>query len=749
MKRWLRLFFGLGLIQGPLLDAQPLAVGHEDAQLMQLRANKTTLIRRPEALPYHWEFLGPSAQPREDDASGTGVPIYARTRGCGTGRINYLYAHPGNPRLLWACSPTGGMWYTVDEGMHWKEAGTDRLPVSGVSSVAVNTENPRQWIVSTGDGDDQFTATNGLWYTRNAGRSYVCINGEDPSTALPFYLLESATYIGEVVAHPKRFETILVASTKGLWMCDNVFERTSDFGPLGWLFGRTKFVPKWKRIASAAYYDIEWLNGYGDGETVAAGGEQLSISADGGLTWEHQSMPDLSSIAAYPFRRMTLQYAPSLPGFLHVMITCSEAATMSKLGPAQLFLYDLKMKNWQFIRSMDGAVTNVIPTRARAFEVRPSDARWMACANVQPVNISADGGLRFEKIAKNQMHDDVHHLLWSAGEGALWASHDGGVSVSFDEGITWEPRDNGIGAANVFGIAVGQSKDLRIAYGGYDVGGNYWRDGTWRHVSWGDGFETIVSHADRNIVITSSQNGGLQATFDGQSFNESLRPNAKTEWHTWIRMHPTQHQTIYCAGERLVRSVNLGESWETIFDCKKIDSLAYNAYRFFLSPDHPNTMYVYALTKGAPEKPQLWVTHNLLETEPNQIQWNRIPYVPIEGWIAGIVIDPQNKNGFWVLYPRPEKSGKIWYFDGRRYTDETGAMWSAYAESIVLQAGDEARLYVGTNQGVFTKARNEADWKLLGGLPGVAVKSLAINYATGKIVAGTFGRGIWQAELYR
>jgi hypothetical protein len=175
----------------------------------------------------------------------------------------------------------------------------------------------------------------------------------------------------------------------------------------------------------------------------------------------------------------------------------------------------------------------------------------------------------------------------------------------------------------------------------------------------------------------------------------------------------------------------------------------YNAYRFFLSPDHPQTMYVYVLTKTSLVQPQLWVTHNLLEEDPAKVQWQRIQYVPAEGWIAGLAIDSIDKNKFWLLYTRREQDGKLWYFDGRRYTDETRELSNAYCESIMLQSGADARLYLGSDKGVFTKSRTEREWTLLEGLPGVAIKSLAINYVTGKLVVGTFGRGIWQADLYR
>jgi hypothetical protein len=100
------------------------------------------------------------------------------------------------------------------------------------------------------------------------------------------------------------------------------------------------------------------------------------------------------------------------------------------------------------------------------------------------------------------------------------------------------------------------------------------------------------------------------------------------------------------------------------------------------------------------------------------------------------------------LYTRKERDGKLWYYDGRSYQDQTRELADAYCESMVIESGTNGRLYVGSAHGVYTKSREETQWRLLQGLPGVPIKSLAINYATRKIVAGTFGRGIWQADLY-
>ncbi|MFM7233056.1 MAG: WD40/YVTN/BNR-like repeat-containing protein [Flavobacteriales bacterium] len=715
----------------------------------QLR-NPTTVFLLPEpSQHFDWKCLGPNSMPSEDNQSGTGVPAYARGRGAGTGRINYLYAHRTDASKLWACSPTGGLWYTMNEGVYWHEGGTDALPVSGVSSVAVNEKNPKQWVIATGDGDDQFTATNGLWLTRNRGKKYVCINGDDPSTALPFHLLDTPTFIGEVVSNPIEFNFLIVASSRGLWVCEDVSRKSSDYGPLGWLVGRTKRVPQWKRVAQGVFYDIEWLHSYGKGNVVVAGGDQLWVSEDAGITWAQHALPDLHAIEKFPFRRIVLNYTEFLPGKLYVLITCSERPTQSKSGPAQLYIYDLNSREWEFVRSMEGDAQNIIPTRARAFEV-DSKTTGMACANVQPIMISNDGGRTFDRIEKNQMHDDVHHILQSPSNGRLWASHDGGVSsCEKDDEKHWQSRCDGIGAANVFGIATSQSKDVRLAFGGYDVGGNYYKNGTWRHVSWGDGFECAISAADRNVVFTTSQNGAVTGTLDGQEFNRTLRPNAKTEWHSWIRMHPSMHETVYCSGERLRRSNDLGENWETIFDCTKIDSSLHNAYRFFMAPEFPGTMYVYALNKGSMVQPQLWVTHNVLASNASDIQWRRVSHVPLEGWIASVEIDPADSTKFWLLYQRRETSGKLWYFDGNRFNDVSGAWKDALCESMVLQRGDRSRLYVGSDRGVFTSEAHKNEWLRMAGLPGTQVKSLVINYATNSLIAGTFGRGLWQVGLIK
>jgi hypothetical protein len=55
---------------------------------------------------------------------------------------------------------------------------------------------------------------------------------------------------------------------------------------------------------------------------------------------------------------------------------------------------------------------------------------------------------------------------------------------------------------------------------------------------------------------------------------------------------------------------------------------------------------------------------------------------------------------------------------------------------------------VGTDVGVFTKDNSNPTWEaFMTGLPNVIVNSLSVHYASGKLRAGTYGRGLWETRV--
>lgn len=684
-------------------------------------------------LKWQWQCMGPIEQPAELNPGGKAIPNYAVNRGNGTGRINYLHFHPKDENVVFACSPTGGLWYSENGGDNWIEGGTDRLPISGVSSVAADKKNKRRWWIATGDGDDVFQYTNGVWMTSDKGRNYVQMNGEIGGKKLPFGgEADLNGQISDIAQSPRNSNLILVASNRGLFISNNA-----------------KYVDgiEWEKKVDGWFYDLLFIKSKRKRDDVIfAAGAQLVRSSDQGKSWDIISLPQYEPLQQYPFLRLNVERNPLKEDEIFVVFTCSKEFSQSSLGEGALFVYNYKNDQWKFIRSLKKDMNNVIPTRARAFGVHPINGN-IICGNVQPLYISENSGVDFKKIEKNQMHDDCHHILFSKSGKTVFASHDGGVSKSADGGLTWKTSDKGIGAANIFGVSTSQTESPYFAYGGYDVGGNYFKEGKWYHVSWGDGFESIVHPENPNIVFTTMQNGNILKSVDGNSFEQGTNPiAAKTEWHSWIKMHPVNHNMIFCAGEKFSRSTDLGQTWQTAFNAPKVDKGLYNVYRFFLSEQHPGVAYLYVLDTTR-VMPQIWKTLNITADKVEDIKWEKVKDVPIKGWIMSIQVDPIDPNQFWLLYGINEPKEKFWRFDGTNYYDETANLGWSKCESMILQRGSEGRLYIGSNYGVFTKRKNESKWTLMTGLPGCQIKSLAINYRIGKLVVGTYGRGVWQGDL--
>ena len=66
---------------------------------------------------------------------------------------------------------------------------------------------------------------------------------------------------------------------------------------------------------------------------------------------------------------------------------------------------------------------------------------------------------------------------------------------------------------------------------------------------------------------------------------------------------------------------------------------------------------------------------------------------------------------------------------------------------VLKQNQSEEILFLGTELGVYYKV-GSADWLPLGqDLPNVIINDLEINYTVDKLIAGTYGRGLWEISI--
>jgi hypothetical protein len=129
--------------------------------------------------------------------------------------------------------------------------------------------------------------------------------------------------------------------------------------------------------------------------------------------------------------------------------------------------------------------------------------------------------------------------------------------------------------------------------------------------------------------------------------------------------------------------------------------------------------------------------------------------------ISGIAIDPSDSTG-QTAYITVMGFGTAHVYRttnaGANWTDVSGDLPDAPADSVLVDPDDSKIVYVGTDVGVFVTADVTAGsvlWNLYGpnsgagALPNVPVTRLLAFSANGerKLRASTYGRGVWEAEL--
>ena len=102
-------------------------------------------------------------------------------------------------------------------------------------------------------------------------------------------------------------------------------------------------------------------------------------------------------------------------------------------------------------------------------------------------------------------------------------------------------------------------------------------------------------------------------------------------------------------------------------------------------------------------------------------------------------------------------TSKIWHSTdgGTTWTNETGTgLPNVPAGAVALDNLGQNGVYLGTDAGVFFKRNGFAQWEnFSGGLPNAAIRELDIarkgtNNADRRLVAATFGRGVWRSNLW-
>lgn len=669
-----------------------------------LRYKKKNSQKSPQG---DWHIIGPVYIPQIN----SGQPI-------GMGRVNEVAFHPTNPNVIFIGSPSGGLWRSDNNGQTWNCL-SDNLPTLGVSAIVVDYVNPNIIYIGTGDRDASDAPGLGVMKSTDAGRTWSQANNGMGDVT-----------VAKIIMDPKNNNVLYAATSSGIY-------KTTD-GGVTWV------------LKSSGYYKDIVFKPFEPNIIYASRSGGFYRSENSGDTWKRIFSGLL------PSGREVIGVSKANPNYVYCLLTNQRSFKGLYLSTDS----GLNFTNQSTTPNIMGYQWNGSDDGGQAwydlcFAVDPKNENILYVGGVN-VFKSTDAGKTW-KINSHwvgshapAVHADHHVLKISPINNYLYDGNDGGIYYTNDGGSTWNNVSSGLAISQVYRI--GQSATVKdLVINGYqDNGTSVYENGVWKSVIGGDGMDCLVDYSDSDCRYGELYYGSIKQTTNGTYFhsiagNGILGINEEGDWVTPFILHETDPNTMFIGYENIWRSKNVKSysvSW------KNISSVITNPNHSKIkvveqSPANTNILYF------ARADSKLFRSDNVNSSSPEWKQLGNAPY----SLITDIEADPNNENIVYATFANNriyESTDK-----GDSWTNITGNLPQVSLNCIIYDKNSDQGLYVGTDIGVFYKNAFLKDWVLFNnGFPASArVTDLGIyhdndNPSNSVIRASTYGRGLWESDLY-
>ncbi len=702
--------------EGKLVDVTKYAEAFEAYKILDNQSNTQGIESENGA----WEEVGPIAKPD----NGTGQPN-------GNGRLNAICFHPTDEDIIWVGAASGGLWKTADGGQTWS-SNTDDLASLGVSSIVINPNNTNIMYMGTGDRDAGDAPGRGVFKSTDGGQSWTQSNSGMGNRE-----------VSHMIMHPTNPSYILAATSGGIY-------RTQNAGSTWTLESNTSFFKdiKYKPGSSTVVYATE-----------TSGTAGFYRSTDGGDNWTQIT----SGLPSNP-QRLTIGVSADDPSTIYLL--CS-------IGSAYGGLYKSTNEGLSF--STQSTTPNLMGWAENgsggggqgwydlAIEVDPDDADIVY---VGGVNIwkSVNSGVSWNCVghwvgsswssgySAASVHADQHWFAYSPVNGVLYACNDGGLYYTDDDGATWPEISDGLGIAQIYKIGVSQQTHEFVINGYQDNGTALWDNNLFRTERGGDGMECIIDYSDDNFVYASVYYGNIaRSTNNGYSFGgfAANNTNGITESGAWVTPY------ILDKDDPNIMFIGYKNVWRTT--TAKQGSVSFSAISNGLAGSNSSNMRQLRQSKvdgnrlfAIRSDNKFFRSDNVLSSSPT---WTDLTsYLPVSGTLRDVETDPYDNDILWIAI-----NNQIWKSNngGTSWSNITGSLPNLSYNTIVADPLSNGGLYAGGYAGIYYIDNSLSNWiSFYDDFPdNVQVRELEIyhpqgNWQGSRIRAATYGRGLWESDLY-
>ncbi len=646
-----------------------------------------------------WMNVGPQTVP---DANG--YPNFPQM-----GRLTNFMRFtkvPSDENVLFVSAPNGGIWKSTDNGNTWapKLDFIAGIGVTDMRSASSDANNPGTIYVSTGDYDADHIKSIGVLKSTDFGETFQ-------STGLTFSLADRESTSNLIVIDDN---TVVVGTNQYI-------KKTTDGGAT------------WTNVYTHPYNDAQIGKFHKNGTNIMCadswGG--LMFSSDNGTTWSAIKPEGVS----YERHSVT---ADAATGIFYVQAKSGQISTYNPNATTPS------------LNTLGNATTNYNPQGAYNMALVVKDGLIIS-GGVDGINSDNNGGVWYVTLNNawedntsngSYGHADIHEMGYLDSGYSFWAVNDGGLiymdyPTKSEEKPTVEYKSDGVLITQLYSVAISPQSENHKIMGNQDNDGYSleMKDGTlkWVAALAGDGTCTAIDYTNPNIRYLGSQNGGLIRTdtgfannYDGDAYPPTSGLGAPFVWT--LKMNSTVPTTLYGGFGEVYKTTNKGDSWSNLNSgagqIEYIETFGNNLFVIGANGGRKSTNDGVAWsTLSEPEASAKMNSVTFNQTTPNTV------YVTVRGYVDGSKVFKSTDGG-------------------QTWTNISAGLPNILMKQVVLkQNQSEEILFLGTELGVYYKV-GSADWLPLGqDLPNVIINDLEINYTVDKLIAGTYGRGLWEISI--
>jgi len=679
-----------------------------------------------------------------------------------SGRIADLAVNPDNTAEYYVATAAGHVWKTTNNGISFKPI-FDHYGAYSTSTIKIDPNNHHILWLGTGENNHQrdLGYGNGVYKSTDGGKSWKNMG------------LKESFHIGNIIINPQDSNIVFVAAEGSVWGPggDRGLYKTVDGGKT------------WKRVLKIS--ENTGVNNivmdpknpdilYATSEqrrrhvnTHISGGPESKVykSEDGGETWK-KIMKGLPSV---DIGGMGIAVSPVDNNVVYLIMEAAE----TKSG---FYRSVDKGESWKKMSDYhsSGQYYNEIVCDPKDVDKVYSPQTY--------TRYTEDGGKTWKKLGLKNKHVD-DHAIWIDPNNTkhILIGGDGGVYVTYDGGQTYRHISN-LPVVQFYRVYLDNATPFYNVYGGTQDNNSYGgpsrsiraegvNKSDWVVTVGGDGFWGAVDPENPDIVYSEYQYGNL-FRYDKKSGQRlKIKPvpdkNEKTyrwNWSSPFIISPHHHKRLYIAAERLFKSDDMGNSWQSISPdlTAQIDRNSWKIMGKYWSADAVRkdvSTSLYGTLVSLDESP---VKEGLIYTgsDDGVIQvtndggqnWQKhdqFPDVPKYTYVSDIFADRFDENTVYAAFDnRKRKDFKPYLL---KSTDK-GQSWHSIAgdlpkdeavHSIMQDTKDAQILFAGTEKGIYVSLNAGKHWIKIKSIPDVAVRDMKIQNRENDLVIATFGRGFY------